>query len=106
VLCLRIHDRGDIVLKNCISSRLWVKSSNDHLLFRTSILDMLRETTSDCSIKLCEFYIQIYQVCISIKCKSFVNVVPIFRIEMKGDPCCDLFITFFGGYIGLSIFNL
>jgi hypothetical protein len=91
------------MLKHCISSRLWVKSSNDHLLLRTSILYVLREAASECSIDLCEFYIQIYQVCISIKCKSFVNLVPIFGIEMKGDPCCDLSIAFFG-YIGLFIF--
>jgi hypothetical protein len=95
VLCLRIHGRGDILLNKCISSRLSAKSFNDHLLFRTSILYMLREITNDCLIDLCGFYVQMYQVCISIKCKSFVNVVPIFRNEMKGDPCCDLSITFF-----------
>jgi hypothetical protein len=95
VLCLRIHGRGDILLKKCISSRLWAKRFNDHLLFQTSILYMLRKTTSDCSIDLCGFCVQIYQVCISIKCKYFVNVVPMFWNGMKGDPCCDLSITFF-----------
>lgn len=95
-MCVMFEDpwqRGHTV-KKCNSSKLWAKNFNDHLLFRTSILYMLRET-SDCSIDLCGFYIQIYIMCISIKCKSFVNVVQIFINEMKGDPCCDLFITFF-----------